>query len=137
MTMKRIFFISSLILIFILLLLTAYNYKTGYFRKFLPVPAPSASPRLPSPRKINPQGDTVYRETREYQIMYTTATDEYLITILGSPFTKYRQEAELVFLRLFTLSADEACALKVVVGTTQFSNPESANQVYGLSFCEK
>lgn len=82
------------------------------------------------------QGDrTIADVDNAYRIVYLAQYQQFLITINGSPFTTFRQQAENAFLQKMNLSQTDACKLDVVIRTPSFANPNEAGQDYRLSFC--
>lgn len=119
-----------------------------------PTSFPIASPILPSGekvkisevemnnffksgRKINNNGDVLVVDNERFQILYLAPFQQFLISILASPFDNIKKEAETDFLHSLAINEDQACKLEVWVNTTQFTNPDYAGRDYPLSFCEK
>jgi len=92
---------------------------------------------IPTPEFTFTQSNLEGEEnSKNFLIVKTEETGKYDIVILGSPFEKYRAEAEKAFLIKLNVSEGEACSLNVVVGTVQFANPDEAGRDFPLSFCE-
>lgn len=87
--------------------------------------------------ETNKQGNKLVINESGYQILYLKEFDQFLISILQSPFETIRQEAEKEFLRITQAEKDTACQLDVVITTPRFANPDLAGQTFYLSFCEK
>ncbi len=86
---------------------------------------------------FNPQGDRVIADVdNAYKITYLAQFQQFLISINGSPFATYRQQAEGAFLQKMNISQTDACKLNVVIRTPSFANPNEAGQDYPLSFCK-
>jgi hypothetical protein len=94
------------------------------------------SPTPFSPQVINPQGDTVIYEDADMQIEFIPQRNQYLISVLGSPFGVVRTKAEVKILEVTKLTQDQICGYDVVVTTPRFANPDFSGQSFGLSFCE-
>lgn len=95
----------------------------------------------PSPSPFEPYSPSKYQkiiledEKRLYQISYFPLSNNYLISITGSPFEQYRQEAEKAFVKQQNLSPAELCKLDVTVATSYITNPKESEKNYKLSFC--
>lgn len=85
--------------------------------------------------KINERGDVTFVDRQNFQIIYFSKENEFLISVLGSPFEEKRQEAEKEFLKQLNIVEEKACQLKVVISTPTFANPNESGQNYRLSFC--
>lgn len=86
--------------------------------------------------QINDNGDTVFVDTPNYEIIYLPEFNQFIITILSTPFETVRLQAEEEFLLKTGTSRTDACKLDVSVGTTYEVDPTKADRNYGLSFCE-
>lgn len=80
-------------------------------------------------------GEQLVLETEKFQIIYFSETESFLITILQSPFSSYRAEAEQAFLKELSINEKQACSLTVTIVTPAFVSPEHAGVEYPLSFC--
>jgi hypothetical protein len=99
------------------------------------VPTTSPVPFVPySPNKS--QTILFEENTGGYKISYFSKTQEYLISVLKSPFSYYRTQAEIAFLKEVGIASDEACLKKITITTPSFINPEEAGQIYKLSYCK-
>lgn len=85
----------------------------------------------------NPRGDTLFSQSTDYQIMYFSKEEQFLISIMGSPFEEKRALAELNFTQVLGITQEEACKLNVIINTPSFANPEESGTNYKLSFCDK
>lgn len=98
-----------------------------------PVPSPTPSFQILNENKYE---SIVYKDSQSnYEISYLPKEDRYIITIYGSPFTKYRLEAEQSFLKTYKITPQEACFKNVSAGTPFYINPSEAGKIYKLSFC--
>lgn len=88
-------------------------------------------------KETDPNGNLVFPSPPEYKLLYLTQYQQFLITIIGSPFPKMRREAEEDFLLLIGVGKDEACKLDVVISTPFSANPDFAGESYPLSFCQQ
>jgi hypothetical protein len=120
-----------------------------------PAPVPTETPALSRPTgekmslggveikniyqdeiKTDSRGDTLFAQSKDYQIYYFAKENQFLISVLSSPFTAKREIAEKKFLELTGADETKACQLNVVVSTPTFVNQKEAGQNYGLSFCK-
>jgi len=85
--------------------------------------------------KINERGDVTFVDRQNFQILYFANENEFLISILGSPFEENRQEAEKELLKQLEITEEKACQLKVIISTPSFANPDESGQNFNLSFC--
>lgn len=86
--------------------------------------------------QMNQEGDlSIANVANSYQIVYLAHFQQFLITILGSPFDTQRQAAETAFLQSLGISQADACKLSVSISTPRYVNPDQAGQQYPLSFC--
>ncbi len=116
-----------------------------------PIPTPSLT--LPAGGKINisgvlvnnfflsakettNRGDILIKDQGLYQFVYFSPENKFLISILSSPFSEVRSEAEGDFLKFLGVSQPDACRLGVDITTPYFANPDYAGTIYRLSFCE-
>jgi len=87
-------------------------------------------------KEVTLQTDAIMADNENYQIMYFKFSDEFLVTILGSPFESFQKMAERDLISQLKIDENTACRLKVSVTTPSFANPDEAGRTYGLSFCE-
>ncbi|MFH1971552.1 MAG: hypothetical protein ABIJ05_04180 [Patescibacteria group bacterium] len=156
---KIIIFVALILIVFVFyLVLSKRNSKNNpTINNNLPLPAgvlPTASPTFKKPigptipisdvnvnnfynlnPKINERGDVTFVDRQNFQILYFSKENEFLISILGSPFEESRQEAEKEFLKQLNINEEKACQLKVIISTPNFANPNESGQNYKLSFC--
>lgn len=86
--------------------------------------------------KISPDRTSVLiAETPAYVISYYAPDSSFNILIEQLPFATIRAEAESAFLQKLGISEQQACKLKVQVGTPISVDPSYAGQNIGLSFC--
>lgn len=76
-------------------------------------------------------------EPDKYQILYEESFNQFLISILSSPFEELRNEAEQRLISDLEIQPQEACSLNVFITTPDFANPDFSGKAYGLSFCEQ
>lgn len=86
--------------------------------------------------KINPQNDILIEKKDNFQIVYLSQFNKFLISILSSPFETARKEAEVEFLTTLGITEEEACLLNVSITTPFFANPDYAGKDFPLSFCK-
>jgi len=85
---------------------------------------------------INEREDTTFKISDQYQLIYFSKENEFLISILASPFEKVRQTAEQSFLTELQITKNQACKLKANITTPYYVNPNESGKNYRLSFCE-
>lgn len=149
--------ILVIILIVFLLLMSYFLFKLAKGRPsgLVPQPTPSSTSNyskfkkgdkiiisnvemndvLSNPVETNSFGDGLILKGNSYQIVYLKNSNNFLISILDSPFEKFKLVAEQEFLRLLGVSEIDACRLNVTVTTPAFANPAEAGGIYKLSFC--
>lgn len=87
--------------------------------------------------KIDKSGDVyIKNDPSTYQILYVSKFDQFLISILSSPFETVRLEAEQSFINSLEITEQEACSLNVSITTPSFVNSDESGKSYKLSFCE-
>lgn len=84
----------------------------------------------------NPRGDTLFSQNIDYQIIYFSGEEQFLISIMGSPFEEKRALAESNFIQVLGISQEDACKLNVIINTPLFANPDESGVNYKLSFCD-
>ncbi len=82
------------------------------------------------------QGDVQFSSIPQYNLVYLSKFNEFLVSILSSPFEDTRVIAEKDFIEKLGITELEACKLTVTVTTPKSVNPEFAGKKYRLSFCE-
>jgi len=87
--------------------------------------------------RTNTRGDTLFLENTDYKILFFSKEEQFLLSIIGSPFNKKREQAEQSFLQTLGIDKDSACKLNVVVNTPSFANPDESGKNYKLSFCKE
>lgn len=90
---------------------------------------------LSSPLEKNENGDVLFAKTSQYQLVYLPNFEQFIITVLATPFDSNRKVAEEAFLTTLGIAQTQACKLRVSLGTTKFVDPENAGINYNLSFC--
>jgi len=136
------------LLIFIIVLFLETDSKQDP----LPIlPTPTSAP-IRTPEKINisgvevdnfliegtvidNKGDTVITEKPEFEIIYLAPFNQFIITVLATPFESVRQKAEAEFLQKIGTTKEDACKLDVTIGTTYDVDPINAGTNFPLSFC--
>ena len=83
----------------------------------------------------NMQGDVDFSSNPSYSLVYLPDYEEFLITILITPFEETRLLAESDFVEKLGITKDQACILNVTVSTPFSVDPERAGIKYPLSFC--
>ncbi len=150
---KVLFFASAFIIIVLVVFL--FIFLSAKPKSQPPVPAENPTPTsIPTSDKINisniqvsnfyktagkiGKSGEVYLPTDEkrYQILYTEKFNQFLISILASPFDDVRPEAEESLIKQLGISRGEACSLDVSITTPTFANPDFSGKTYKLSFCE-
>ncbi|QQS39069.1 hypothetical protein IPM62_00410 [Candidatus Woesebacteria bacterium] len=84
---------------------------------------------------INKNGDYLTYDSDNFQILYFSSDDSFLISILNSDFDKYQKEAEQELLEILRIEESKACALKIFTTTSRSVNEDKAGKSYPLSFC--
>lgn len=128
---KTIFFVFLIALVFLVFVWSIFLGKEIGSK-----PSPAQLPEF-SPKIISSYQTQLYMKRQQYDITFFPQTNEYLITILGSPFDVVRKEAEKAFLEKLKITSEAACLLKVTIGTPPFANREESKKTYSLSFCQK
>ena len=121
-----------ILLVFIIIGFLIYKKTAGLGG---PTPEVALSPP-PLPQILNSQGDRLIKQNPNYHLIFSPEFNQYLISVLGSPFEKYRQEAENELLNALRIDTRSACQLKIVITTPFFANPDESGRYYKLSFCE-
>ena len=86
--------------------------------------------------KVNSRGDTLIVNAENYHITYFSKEDQFLISILASPFEEVRKVAEIDFIQTLGIDKETACKIGVIITTPSFANKDEAGKNYNLSFCE-
>jgi hypothetical protein len=74
-------------------------------------------------------------QTESYHIFFIPNQSLFYISVIQSPFEKYKDEAEQKLLEVLDIEKVEACGLKVDITTPNSANPNHSGQIYNLSFC--
>lgn len=128
---------SKIVLSLFVISVLSIAYLVFSAKKIPPQPGPVPSP-TPSFQILNENKyeSIVYKDSQSnYEISHLPKEDRYIITVYGSPFTKYRLEAEQSFLKTYKITPQEACLKNVSTGTPFYANPSEAGKNYKLSFC--
>jgi len=154
-TKKKKLLFASIILIIVLVFVAKFlPSREGSISQTSPTPAPTPFLGKATGEKMtvsgvainnlynkeistNPRGDTLFSQSKDYQILYFAQEKQFLISIIGSPFDQKRALAEQNFLKILGIDKEAACQLKTVVSTPSFANPDQSGINYSLSFCHK
>jgi len=77
----------------------------------------------------------VFGKSNDFIISFFPQDQGFLITLLSPDLAAARTKAEDTFLQDLNISKDQACNLKVELGTPFFVSEKAAGINYGLSFC--
>lgn len=159
MTKKRLIIIGSIFAILLVIILVVKLQPTTYNLKPNTTPTPSSPPNtLPKPtipkgptfriqnttvknfyegaKEVKPDGEVRVEETAGYHIIYEPGYNYFLLSIVGSPFSTYRLQAETALLKQLNIPPSQACQLNVDITTPRSINPKEAGITYKLSFCK-
>ena len=92
---------------------------------------------FPKATKVNEYGDYYLVKKDGYNILYEFQFNQFLISILDSPFRELKKTAENDLISVLGINKQDACKLNVVISTPLFANSEEAGKNYKMSFCEK
>lgn len=165
MNRKKILLLFAIFVVLILISFFLVNYFNNKNKKeigtptYSPVPSgnlPTSSTSFQKPKgqkivisgievnnfynknpQINQREDVTFVDTSKFQILYFSQENEFLISIMDSPFETVRLEAERQFLKELGINEENACGLKVTISTPGFVNPEESGRNYKLSFCQE
>lgn len=84
---------------------------------------------------MNRDYDIQFFKNENYELVFLSHYQKFIITIVGSPFQMYIKPAEEEFIKALGISKEQACNLNVEIGTVIFANPDYAGKTYLLSFC--
>jgi hypothetical protein len=76
-------------------------------------------------------------ETSDYEIIYYSKDQAFLITLLSQPAQQARDKAEDALLKHLDIGIGDACKLTVSLTVPFDVDPDLAGKDYGLSFCPK
>ena len=79
--------------------------------------------------------NALVKETPDYDIVYVSESQNFVISFFGDNPQKSRSPAEEDFLSSLGISRDQACLLKVSVGVMPVKCRNAAGINFGLSFC--
>jgi len=140
--MKKIIIITA-ILVLLILVLSAIPFYLRYYKeqslikKQLLAIQKAKDNALSKIIETNPRGDSLLVNKPEYRIIYFQKEDQFLISILKSPFEEVRRQAEEEFLKITQADKKILCQLNVIISTSFSANPDFAGQKLPLSFCQK
>lgn len=77
----------------------------------------------------------LFQQTPNFEISYYPDDQGFIISLLNPNLQKARGEAEKTFLETLGVQKEQACLLKISLGTTADINKKAAGQNFGLSFC--
>ena len=77
------------------------------------------------------------KNTDAFDIIYFGKDQFALISIQKKPVLSVRLDAEREFLKLFGITQEQACGMRVSVKTDLATDPNLAGAELGLSFCQK
>lgn len=80
-------------------------------------------------------GNTVLTEAENYTLEYFPADQTFNIVLLGNNLRASRVAAEQDLLNRFQITEEQACSLRVTVGTIVSVSQEFSGRQLGLSFC--
>lgn len=80
-------------------------------------------------------GNAILAEQENYILEYFPENHTFNITLLGNNLRESRITAEQELLRQFSITQEQACSLKVMVGTIVSVSQEFSGRQLGLSFC--
>ena len=128
---------SKIILSFFVISVLSIAYLVFSAKRIPPqpglVPSPTPTYQVISENKYE---SIVYKDSQSnYEISYLPQENRYIITVYGSPFAKYRLEAEQLFLQTYKITPQEACLKNINIGTPFYANSAEAGKNYKLSFC--
>jgi hypothetical protein len=81
------------------------------------------------------RGDILFNNSKDFQLIYFSKEDAFLIAILSTDFETGRTKAETTFLNTLGIDKTLACKLTVYVSTVSSTNEEINGKIFGLSFC--
>lgn len=87
-------------------------------------------------KEVKPDGEVRVEESTGYHIIYEPGYNYFLLSIVGSPFSTYRLQAETALLKQLNIPPSQACQLNVDITTPRSINPKEAGITYKLSFCK-
>lgn len=85
--------------------------------------------------EIDSYGDVLLKDTPDYQLVYFSKDNAFLITIVGLQIGSARNAAETGFLNTLGITRGRACLLNVSLKVPFNVNPNASGEDYGLSFC--
>ena len=101
------------------------------------LPIPTIAPFVPGSAEYIAQKEIVKDPQKEFTIVYDPNSDLYIISILNKPFDTIRLLAEQELVKSLKISEQDACKLKVSIGSPHFANPEQTETFTTFSFCPK
>lgn len=88
-----------------------------------------------NPVSILNHSGVLFQQTSDFEMLFYSSDQGFIVSLLNPDLKKVREEAEKAFLDTLGISKEQACLLKISLGTTADINLEAAGQNYGLSFC--
>lgn len=85
--------------------------------------------------RVDEANDVFFVDTSEYEIVYLTPFQQFLITIKQTPFESNRIRAEADLLRTLNISEADACKLNVQITMPGFVDEAYTGRIFPLSFC--
>ncbi len=88
-----------------------------------------------SPQQILPYNSYIIKDTENYNLLYTSNDNNFLITIYNSDIRNTRTIAENDLLKILKINKSQACKLYVSLIIPPIVNAEAAGIDYKLDFC--
>jgi len=82
-----------------------------------------------------PQQRVIENAQKDYEIVFDPNSNLYIISILGKPFDKIRLQAEQDLIKKLSISKNDACKIKVNIGSPYYANPDQTEIFHTFSFC--
>lgn len=86
--------------------------------------------------EITDQNDALIASNDDFQILYYPADNSFFITITNKPIQTIQKRAEAELLSRLSITMEDACRLKILVGAPGWIDDPLAGQELGLSFCK-
>lgn len=90
-------------------------------------------PTMPNFEKIVEPTST----NNTYQIDYYAPDESYFISILATPYEKYRLEAEQALVKKYNLTQSQACSIRITISMPYFVQNEVQPTYSTFSFCPR
>jgi hypothetical protein len=88
-----------------------------------------------SPIKVNRENDAVIFSNDSFHILYLYKYQKFQISILATPFSQIRLEAENKLLDILGIDKTMVCRLNVEISTPYWVNPDYSDAIYKPTFC--